>query len=339
MLNRDEILTDLLVKLLVEAGIRTVAPLLQHVSKNILLGVTFLMSRLRSIWLPRQDLRVYNASELLDLWRDVYGMTWAWDTWRHSRTIYEGIKLELRGVTLHEYLSTRPGFRYTLRANEYRQRARQYFPGSYDNVTEEFDCLYWGRVHQDIGILDVRYAPLSVGAEKRYLLGATAGEAEGSPSSFPVVVGEELYRKFAEELTLHGAVRVEKIVGQIKVGDEQLKTIFKREFGRDPLFFHADEDQKINVLDRPHRILADAWSVAEIDGENRLLAFTFPLGTVDWETQLMAKCQAVEDFCRKHGGVPLVDFDAQKGRFSTAQFNPGVIQDSYERLIKSLPCS
>jgi hypothetical protein len=326
---------EFLIQKLAELGLEIeLVSLLEHISKNILLGGAYLRSKLKSVWRQRRaEVHIYTASDLVDLWRHVYGQTWTWDVWRGDRIIREGLALELRGVTLHEYLSTQPGFRYTLRSDEYKQKAREYFPQSYQNLAEELDCLYWGQEHQDIGILDVRYGSLLVGNERRHLLGATAGKAEGSPSSFPVMVREEVYQQLAEGLRLYGAVRIEKITGNISIGDERLKVPLRRALHRDPLFLDADEDQRMVVLDRPHQILGDAWTVAEIDGGRCILGFTFALGSMDWETQLAEKCWIVEEFCKKHGGYPVFDFDGRQGRFKSAKINPEIVGDWYDQVV------
>ena len=244
--------------------------------------------------------------------------------------------MELHGVTLHEYPSTKPGYRYCLPSEEYRRQARGYFPHSYQHVDEELDALYWGQQHHDIGILDIRYGSVLVGTKRRYLLGATAGEAEGSPSSFPVVVGERVYQQLAEALGTYGAVRVEKIAGKISIGDERFRPPFRREFYRDPLFLEVDESGKIDLMDKPHQVLGDAWTVAELDGTPQILAFTFALGTIEWEERLKEQCWRVEKVCKKHGGYPLVDFDAQRRRFTTATLNPEAIDGWYDQIIERL---
>jgi len=150
------------------------------------------------------------------------------------------------------------------------------------------------------------------------------------------MVGEGVYQQLVEGLKMYGAVRVEKITGEIGVGDERFKFPFQRELHRDPLFVDADRTQKIVVLDTPHQILGDAWTVAKIEGVKIILAFTFPLGTTNWEQRLAEKCSTVEKFCREHGGYPLVDFDARQRRFSTGISYPEIVKDWYDQIAELL---
>lgn len=319
---------------LAELGLPKLAPVLRDISRNILFGGVHLRPRLKSLW-GEQETRVYTAAELINLWRDTYGSNWGWDAWKRQCTIRQGLKVELQGVTLHEYLSIKPGFRYAARRTGHKEQAKEYFPQSYGNVTEEQKAVDWGKVHEDIGILDVRYGSLGDGTKRRYLLGATAGDAEGSPSSFPVVVGEEVYQQLDERLRSYGAVRVERISGKIGLGDERLEIPFRREFQRDPVFLNADT-QRVIVMDQPHQVLGDAWTMAKIAGELRTLAFTFALGTENWDNQLESQCEEVEKLCRENGGVPLVDFDARRKRFPSAVFHPKAVDGWYEKVVQKL---
>jgi hypothetical protein len=327
-------------QLVIEQLIQLGLPVLRYVGRSIFLGCTQLRSEIVDSWTRKHaERRVYRATELLDLWRHVYGPTWTWDDQRGDRLIKKAVRVELRGVTLHEYLSTRPGIRYALGLDEYRQRAQRYFPESYKISDEEQDCVRWGREHADIGILDIRYESLLSGSQRRYLLGATAGDEEGSPSSFPVVVSERLHQQLDPGLQAHGAVRVERIVGTINMGDERFVVPFRRALHRDPVFLDADDDQKLIALDQPHTILGDGWTVADIDGQRRILSFTFPLGVLDWERKLQQKCAVAEEFCRQHGGHPLVDFDAQHARFASARFSPETVAGWYESIVEQMDVS
>jgi hypothetical protein len=322
--------TEFLKRKLTELKLQELESPLLDVTRNILLGYSHLRAAFEDLQGSRQ-VRAYNANQLVDLWRDVYGANWMWDDRRQGQsTILEGLKVELHGATLHEYLSTRPGYRYAISQAEYRQKAKDYFPQSYENVIEDRSPLSWGDAHSDIGILDVRYDSLEAGSEKRYLLGATAGKDEGSPSSFPVVVNEQVYRELAEGLRSRGAVRVEKLVGEIAIGDKRLRVPFVREFQRDPFFLYVRREQRIVVMDEPHLVLGDAWTLAEVDGKLRTLAFTFVLGGEGWEANLAEKCLTVTQFCKRHGGIPLVDFDARRQRFPDARFYPKTIAGWYE---------
>ena len=133
-------------------------------------------------------------------------------------------------------------------------------------------------------------------------VGRDAGKEEGSPSSFPVVVDGEVYRQLAGPLKRQGAVRVERISGKLAVGDQLFSDLFRRAYLRDPLFLYVEGGPKIVIMDQPHLILGDAWTIAKWDGKLRNLSFTFELGKEGWETQLTKKCWEVEQRCKQHGG-------------------------------------
>ena len=51
----------------------------------------------------KSEVRVYDAHQLVDLWRHVYGSEWRWDgDVSKQSTISKGHRVELRGITLHE---------------------------------------------------------------------------------------------------------------------------------------------------------------------------------------------------------------------------------------------
>jgi len=195
--------------------------------------------------------------------------------------------------------------------------------------------LYSG-VHYFCRILDVGYVPCGDRTTRRHYLGATGGEREGSPASFPLIVGSDVYDQVRTELDRCGAARVKSIRGTIKVDRylmpaSKLTSSFFQTYRREPLVLVVDEGQSIQLeaIDSKRNgiLLGDAWVIALIDHSYLVFAATFELGKEEWRQNLSQTCNWLRLFTEICGGVVISDFDAKNRPFSEAPIHPEVVHE------------
>ena len=195
--------------------------------------------------------------------------------------------------------------------------------------------LYSG-VHYFCRILDVRYLPSGDTTTRRYYLGATGGDREGSPASFPLIVGPDVYNQIQEELERCGAARVKSIRGTVKVDrylmpSSQPTSSFFQTYRREPLVMEVDETQSIQLermdIENKGPLLGYAWIIALVNGSYEVFAATFELGREEWRLNLSNTCNWLNLYTEICGGVVISDFDAKNRPFPDAPVHPEIVHE------------